>query len=128
MLRISARHDVVGVEVVGMLHRLRPPSMARSDYYWAKRDIVRWRPSQVSWLTALKYMRATRGLFHYHFREDAAVCAEAGDWQDALLCLVRATRVSLPHTLRHPAPMASVLRGVVATRDRGLKPSSATDH
>ena len=59
MLRIAGHHEIVGVEVVGMLYRQRPPSKARSDYHWdrARREVLRWRPRHVgvSWTTAAKF-------------------------------------------------------------------------
>ena len=75
MIRIAGHHEIVGVEVVGMLHRLRPPSRARSDYHWARarREVMRWRPRHVGvgWRTAAKFRIGTRGLFFWHFYEDA---------------------------------------------------------
>jgi glycosyltransferase involved in cell wall biosynthesis len=105
MLRIAGHHEIVGVEVVGMLHRLRPPSKARSDYHWARarREVTRWRPRDVGvgWKTATRFRIETRGLFHWHFYEDAEACLGLGQRRDALICLWRALWVSPAHALRH---------------------------
>ena len=113
MLRIAGQHEIVGVEVVGMLHRLRPPSKARSDYHWARarREILRWRPRGVgvSWRTAAIYRIETRGLFFWHFCEDAAACIDRGHPRDALICLGRAIWVSPAHALRNPGRLGPLL-------------------
>ena len=105
MLRIAGRHEIIGVEVVGMLHRLRPASKARSDYHWARarRKLLRWRPRGVgvSWRTAATYRIETRGLFFWHFHEDAVACIGLGQCQDGLVCLGRALWISPLHSLRH---------------------------
>jgi glycosyltransferase involved in cell wall biosynthesis len=120
MIRIAGQHEIVGVEVVGMLHRLRPPSKARSDYHWAgaRREILRWRPRHVgvSWTTAAKFLIETRGLFFWHFCEDAAASAALGHRRDALICLGRALRVSPPHALRHSRQLGSTLWQCICAR------------
>src|SRR5579859_2036251 len=67
ILRVAAQQEIVGVEVVGMLHRLRSPSKARSDYFWAdaRREVLRWRPTQVGVRrrTSMNFQFRTEGLF-----------------------------------------------------------------
>jgi glycosyltransferase involved in cell wall biosynthesis len=113
MLRIAGHHEIVGVEVVGMLHRLRPPSKARSDYHWAtdRREVTRWRPRHVGvgWKTAARYRIETRGLFCWHFYEDAAACLDLGHRRDAMICLWRALWISPAHALRHARALGSTL-------------------
>jgi glycosyltransferase involved in cell wall biosynthesis len=102
MLRIASRHEIVGVERVGMLHRLRQASRARSDYFWPVRDIARWRPKGlgVGWHPALRFKLSTRGLFFRRFVDDAAACHAAGHHWDAFVCAARATWVSPLHAVR----------------------------
>jgi glycosyltransferase involved in cell wall biosynthesis len=103
MLRIAARREIVGVERVGMLHRMRGASRERSDYFWPLRAITRWRPRGVGvgWHPALKFQLSTRGLFFSRFVDDATACTEAGHPWDALVCAARATWVSPLHAIRH---------------------------
>jgi glycosyltransferase involved in cell wall biosynthesis len=103
MLRIAARREIVGVERVGMLHRIRRASRARSDYFWPLREIARWRPKGVGvgWHAALRFQVSTRGLFFSRFVDDAAACSAAGHRWDALVCGARATWVSPLHAVRH---------------------------
>jgi glycosyltransferase involved in cell wall biosynthesis len=112
LLRIAARHEIVSVEVVGMLHRLRPPSKARSDYFWAsaRREVTQWRPKHVGvrWRTAAKFRFQTKGLFCSRFWEDAAACVALGHRHDALICLWRAVWISPAHALRHFRTMLSI--------------------
>jgi hypothetical protein len=103
MLRIAARREIVGVERVGMLHRIRRASRARSDYFWPLREITRWRPKGVGvgLQAALKFQLSTRGLFFSRFVDDAAACSAAGHRWDALVCGTRAMWVSPLHAVRH---------------------------
>jgi glycosyltransferase involved in cell wall biosynthesis len=103
MLRVAAAREIVGVESVGMLYRLRDPCRARSDYFWPRRDVARWRPkgAGVGWKPALKFRLSTRGLFFTRFVEDAAACTADGHHWDALVCAARATWVSPVHAIRH---------------------------
>ncbi len=113
MLRIAGHHEIVGVEVVGMLYRQRPPSKARSDYHWARarREVLWWRPRHVgvSWTTAAKFLIETRGLFFWHFCEDAAASAALGHRRDSLISLGRALWVSPAHALRNPRRLGPTL-------------------
>ena len=113
MSRVAARHDIVGLELVGMLYRERPPSRARSDYFWAesRREVTRWRPKQVGvpWLAATQFRFRTRGLFCGRFYNDAAVCAALGDRRDALVSLGRALRISPVHALRNSRWVPSIV-------------------
>ena len=110
MIRVAARHEIVGVEIVGMLHRLRNPSRTRNDYYWANRGVKNWIPRHVGvgWKAAAKLMFKTRGLFYHRLCEDAFACVDGGHRRDALLCLSRAFRVSPAHGLRHFRRMAAI--------------------
>jgi hypothetical protein len=111
MIRIAARHTIIGVDVVGMLHRIRDPSRTRSDYYWANRDVRNWRPKHVGvgLKASAKLMIKTRGLFYHRFCEDAYACLAAGLRHDAFVCILRAFRVSPAHALRHCRNMASMV-------------------
>jgi glycosyltransferase involved in cell wall biosynthesis len=123
MIRIAAQREIVGLEVIGMLHRMRAPSKTRSNYYWKHREVRNWRPKHVGvgWKTAAKLMLKTRGLLYHRFCEDAAACAALGHRRDALLCLSRAFRVSPAHALRHSRTMTSVaLRCISARRLRSV--------
>jgi hypothetical protein len=114
MARIAARHEVIGLEVLGMLYRERSPSKARSDYFWAeaRREVTRWRPKHVShvsigWKTAATFRFRTKGLFCWRFLEDAAACIALGHRQDALVCLSRLW-ISPAHALRHSRKLGSI--------------------
>lgn len=103
MLRIASRREIVGVDFVGMLYRVRSASRARSDYFWAVRDVTRWRPrvDGVGWRTAARFQILTRGKFFVRFCEDAGACVADGRPMDALVCLARAAWISPAHALRH---------------------------
>ena len=103
MLRVAAQREILGVESVGMLYRLRRACRARADYFWPLRDIARWRPRDagVGWKPALRFRVFTRGVFFTRFVEDAAACSAAGHRWDALVCAARATWVSPLHAVRH---------------------------
>jgi Glycosyl transferase family 2 len=118
MIRIAAQHDIVGVEVVGVLFRQRAPSKARSDYHWARREVTRWKPKHVGvgWRTSVQFRLRHRGLFCRRFIEDGAACVDLRHRQDALACLCRALWVSPPHALRHPRTLVSILSGCVGAR------------
>jgi glycosyltransferase involved in cell wall biosynthesis len=119
MLRLARRHPIVGVDSVSVLYRQRPPSMARSDYLWAGRAIVHWRPKHagVSWLSFASFDFRQRGSFAFRFCQDAAWCAENGSRRDALVCLYRAVRISPLHTLlRQHTMFWSTVRAVAAPR------------
>ena len=120
ILRVAARHEIVGVDVVGMLHRLRPPSKARSDYFWAdaRREVLRWRPTQVGvgWWTAAKFRFRTKGLFYWRFCDDAGACIALGHRRDALTCLWRAVRISPPRALRRFDTLVPLLWRCISER------------
>jgi glycosyltransferase involved in cell wall biosynthesis len=111
MIRVAARYAIVGVEVVGMLHRLRSASKARADYYWKHRDVVNWSPKDVGvgWRTAARLRFKIRGTFFYRFCEDALACLEVGRRRDALECLIRAVFVSPERAVRHVPTLGSIV-------------------
>jgi glycosyltransferase involved in cell wall biosynthesis len=112
MLRIAAKHEIIGVAAVGMLHRLRAPSRRRDDFLWSNRDVTMWRPKGVGigWCTTARYFVGRKSLFFGRFVEDAAACAMNGQRRDALVCLLRAAWISPPHAVRHPRRLVLVLR------------------
>jgi glycosyltransferase involved in cell wall biosynthesis len=114
MIRIAARRPIIGVEHVGMLHRLRPPSWARSDYYWTVRDVTKWRPKNVGVdrASATRFKVKTRGLFCYRFLEDAGACLADGSRRDAAVCLVRAVRVSPLHAVANHRRIWSIVQSL----------------
>jgi hypothetical protein len=120
MARIAARHEIIGLEVLGMLYRERSPSKARSDYFWAeaRREVTRWRPKHMSigWKPAAKFRFRTKGLFCWRFSEDAAACIALGHRQDALLCLSRALWVSPAHALRHSRKLGSIFSRCISRK------------
>jgi glycosyltransferase involved in cell wall biosynthesis len=111
MMRIAAEQEIVGVEFVGMLHRLRAPSRARADYYWPHRDVTNWSPkhARLGWKTLLRLRFNIRGLFYRRFCEDAAACIVQGRQRDALVCLWRAVWVSPERALRHVRSVGTIL-------------------
>ena len=111
LIRIAARHAIVGVNFVGMLFRLRDPSRTRSDYHWGHREVKNWWPRGVGIgvSTAARLMIKTRSLFFHRFCEDSAACIARGQRKDALVCLSRALRVSPAHAVRHYRKMSSLL-------------------
>ena len=111
MIRLAARHEIVGVNFVGMLHRLRDPSRTRSDYHWRHRYVTNWWPRGVGVGIgpAATLMIKIRGLFFHRFCEDTAACVDRGQRKDALICLSRALRVSPAHAVRHYRTMSSLL-------------------
>jgi hypothetical protein len=107
-LRIAARHEIIGVNVIGVLHRDRRPGKTRADYYWSHRAVTNWWPRTVGWRARARFTYMIRRMFFHGFLEDAAVSAEAGRLADAFVCLERALWVSPAHFLRH-------MRGVTRT-------------
>jgi glycosyltransferase involved in cell wall biosynthesis len=103
MLHVASTREIVGVNFVGMLHRMRTPSRARSDYYWNNRDVTRWSPTRygVGWRCIAKQRLYTRALLYRRFCEDAFGCTEIGHRTDALHCLGRAFRISPERAVRH---------------------------
>ena len=130
MIRIAGHHEIVGVEVVGMLHRLRPASRARSDYHWTRgREVMRWRPRDVGvgWRTAARFRIGARGLFFSHFYEDALACIGRGQRRDAVVCLGRAVWVSPAHSLRHCRQLGSILGRCVGEAGPRRKGTDGTE-
>jgi glycosyltransferase involved in cell wall biosynthesis len=111
MIRLAARHEIVGTEFVGMLYRVRTPSRTRNNYHWANRGVRNWWPKRVGvgWKSAATLMFKLRRMLYHFFCEDAGACASMGNRRDALVCLSRAFRVSPAHALRHSLYMASIL-------------------
>jgi glycosyltransferase involved in cell wall biosynthesis len=116
MLRIAAKHQIVGVTTVGVLHRLRRPSRGRNDYYWSNRDVIWWRPKGVGvgWKTATKYLLGQKSLFFGRLIEDATGCTINGQRRNALICLLRAAYISPHSAVRHHRWLMSVLRQCLA--------------
>jgi hypothetical protein len=121
MMRLAARHPIVGVEAPTVLYRQHPPSMKRADYYWNGRAIVHWHPKGmgVGWKAFATFESSTRGAFAWRFCQDAEWCAQHGQRRDAVVCLYRAFRISPPHTLvrQHHAVMTTI-KTLAAVRER----------
>jgi hypothetical protein len=129
LIRIAAQYEIVGVEVVGMLHRLRSPSMARCDYFWAeaRREVLQWRPQvAVRWWTGAAFRIRTRGLFYGRFSDDAEACLVLGNRHGALICLWRAARVSPGHALRRFGRLLSLFRRSIGGRQTRQFASGST--
>jgi glycosyltransferase involved in cell wall biosynthesis len=111
LLRTAATRKIVGVDFIGMLHRLRSPSKTRADYYWARREITHWAPRHlgVGWRARATFLVKTKGLFFSRFCEDTLACASLGQGRDALKCLLRGIWVSPAHALRHMMSLASLV-------------------
>jgi glycosyltransferase involved in cell wall biosynthesis len=111
MIRIAARHQIIGVEVVGMLARLRPPGRARCDYRWGYRKVTWWRPKDVGVgpLVAARFVIDRREHFFHRFFEDAWACSAVGPGTDTIVCVARAAWMSPPHAVRHARTLASLL-------------------
>jgi glycosyltransferase involved in cell wall biosynthesis len=122
LLRIGASHPIVGIDSVGMLHRIRTPSKARSDYYWWGRGFVSWWPKEcgIGWRDYARHASFARGHYALRFCEDFFACAALHHRREAMLCMVRALRMSPPHTLlRNPlfwSALRQVLGAPVSTR------------
>jgi glycosyltransferase involved in cell wall biosynthesis len=115
LLRIAAEREIIGVDFVGMMHRLRSPSKARANYYWERRGITRWAPRHlgVGWRPLMRFRIRTRGLFFSRFCSDALACVLLGLRRDAFECLSRAVRVSPLHAIRHFVDVGLLLSGIV---------------
>jgi glycosyltransferase involved in cell wall biosynthesis len=124
MVRLAVRNRIIGVDMEGVLHRLRSPSRRTDDYYWSGRQIAWWFPrrSGIDGLTAAKYMLSQRSVFWRRLSDDAQACAERGESRDALVCLARATRMSPLHALRH----ARRCRAILSVAVRGPDKKAAT--
>jgi hypothetical protein len=102
MLRIAVRHEIVGVESVGMLYRMMSPSRARSDYNWAVRSYVKWRPRYIDWKSSVRWQYQARGGLYRKFCTDADACISAGERREAAVSFTRALRIGPLHALREP--------------------------
>jgi glycosyltransferase involved in cell wall biosynthesis len=118
MLRIAARHEIVGLEVVGVLYRDRYPGKTRSDYYWSMRSVTNWWPKAVGWRARVRFIYLIRRMFVLRFLEDASASAEIGQPSDALVSLGRATFISPPHVLRHVFDMIRTVQHAAAQAER----------
>jgi glycosyltransferase involved in cell wall biosynthesis len=116
MIRIAAHREIVGLESVGVLYRVRTPSRTRADYYWVNREVRNWWPKRVGvgLKAGVRFMVKLRRMLYHQFCEDAAACAAARHRRDALLCLSRAIRVSPAHAIRHAPSVASLFVTCVA--------------
>jgi hypothetical protein len=99
MLRIAARREIIGLNVIGVLYRDRRPGKTRADYYWSNRAITNWWPRTVGWRARARFNYFIRRIFFHKLLEDAAASAEAGRLRDAFVCLGRALWVSPAHFL-----------------------------
>jgi hypothetical protein len=102
MLRIAVRNEIVGVESVGMLYRLKNPSRARADFHWAIRSFVHWKPQGIGWRTNLLWQYKQRGGLYRKFCQDTAACISGGQREDAWVSFTRALRIAPLHAIRHP--------------------------
>jgi glycosyltransferase involved in cell wall biosynthesis len=111
MIRVAARHRIVGIEFVGMLHRMRAASKKRADYYWKHRSVTHWSPKHVGvgWRTAARLCFKVEGTFYHRFCEDAQACVAAGQRRNALECVFRAVRISPVRAARHVPTLASIV-------------------
>jgi glycosyltransferase involved in cell wall biosynthesis len=107
MIRIAAKHEIVGVTSVGILHRLRGPSRSRDDRYWTNRDLATWRPKGVGigWRTSARYFVDRKSWLFERIVEDATACAASRQRRNGMVCLLRAAWISPPHAVRHPRSM-----------------------
>jgi glycosyltransferase involved in cell wall biosynthesis len=110
MLRIAARREIIGLNVVGVLYRERGPGRTRADYFWSNRAVTNWWPQTVGWRARVRFIRGIRGQFLFRFLQDAAVSAEAGRFRDALVCLGRALWASPAHFLWHLLEVTRILQ------------------
>ena len=110
MLRIAARREIIGLNVVGVLYRDRRPGKTRADYHWSNREVTNWWPQTVGWRTEVRFIYWVRRMFFSRFLEDAAVSAEAGCLRDAFVCLGRALWASPAHFLWHMLEVIRILQ------------------
>src|SRR5262249_21585427 len=119
MLRIAARREIIGLNVVGVLYRERSPGKTRADYFWSNRAVMNWWPQTVGWRARVRFIRGMRGQFLFRFLQDAAVSAEAGRFRDASVCLGRALWASPPHFLWHTREVIRILRAMQVWSKQG---------
>jgi glycosyltransferase involved in cell wall biosynthesis len=110
MLRIAARREIIGLNVVGVLYRDRRPGKTRADYFWSNRAVTNWWPETVGWRAEVRFIYWIRRMFFRRFLEDAAVSAEGGRLRDAFVCLARALWVSPAHFLWHMREVTRTLQ------------------
>jgi len=110
MLRIAARHEIIGLNVIGVLHRDRRPGKTRADYYWSNRAVTNWWPRTVGWRAEVRFIYWIRRMFFHGFLEDAAASAEAGCLRDAFTCLGRALWTSPAHFLWNMLEVTRILQ------------------
>jgi glycosyltransferase involved in cell wall biosynthesis len=109
-LRIAARHEIIGLNVVGVLYRDRRPGKTRADYFWSNRAVCNWWPQTVGWRAEVRFIYWIRRMWFSRFLEDAAASAEAGRLRDAFVCLGRALWVSPAHFLWHMREVTRILQ------------------
>ena len=109
-LRIAARHEIIGLNVIGVLYRERRAGKTRADYFWSNRAVTNWWPQTVGWRAKVRFIHWVRRLFFSRFLEDAAASAETGRLRDAFVCLGRALWVSPPHFLKHMLEVTRILQ------------------
>ena len=109
-LRIAARHEIIGLNVIGVLYRDRRPGKTRADYFWSNRAVCNWWPQTVGWRAEVRFIYCKRRLFFSRFLEDAAASAEAGRLRDAFVCLGRALWASPAHFLWHMREVTRILQ------------------
>jgi glycosyltransferase involved in cell wall biosynthesis len=110
MLRIAARREIIGLNVIGVLCRARRAGKTRADYFWSNREVTNWWPQTVGWRARVRFNYGIRRMFSTGFLEDAAVSAEAGRSRDAFVCLGRALRVSPAHFSWHMLEVTRTLQ------------------
>jgi hypothetical protein len=109
-LRIAAHHEIIGLNVIGVLYRDRRPGKIRADYYWSNRAVTNWWPRKVGWRARAWFIYWIRRMWFSRFLEDAAASAEAGRSRDAFVCLGRALWVSPAHFLWHMREVTRILQ------------------
>lgn len=120
LIRLAARHEFVGVNVIGVLYRRRPFNKEAANYFWERRNIIWWSPPQVRWTTRALFRWRTKALFCVRFLMIADACLQRGERREALVILVRALRVSPIHALRHAGTLVSILRRALLPQIVGL--------
>jgi hypothetical protein len=110
MLRIAARREIIGLNVMGVLYRDRRPGKTRADYYWSNRAVTNWWPRTVGWQARARFNYFVRRIFFTKLLEDAAASAEGGRLRDAFVCLGRALWISPPHFLLHMREVTQTLQ------------------
>jgi glycosyltransferase involved in cell wall biosynthesis len=110
MLRIAARREIIGLNVIGVLCRGRRPGKTRADYFWSNREVTNWWPRTVGWRARVRFNYGIRGMFFSGFLQDAAVSAEASRLRDAFVCLGRALWVSPARFLWHMREVTRILQ------------------